>query len=473
VSTVTLGPPREADRDRDHTRHRVVGRIRYLPLPVGWPLYAALVCYPVWWALGLGSFVLPLLSVPMVVELYRRRPIRVPKGFGVWLLFLLWVVASAAALDVSAPGTLEGDLGNRVLSSASRFLSYVAATAVLLYVGNLTEREFPRRRVVTVLGVFFLEVTGLGLVALAWPKGQFTSPFELLLPRSLRHSDYVQQLVHPQLAQVMSVLGFSAGRPAAPFPYTNTWGNVISVLLVWLVVWWWSWGSGRRRVLAAVTLTVAAVPIVYSLNRGVWIGLIVALVYVALRMAIRGRGRVLAGVLAAMVALGAIVIASPLETVIVERIHNPHSNAGRAAQDNLAVEGALHSPVIGYGSTRNMAGSRQSIAIGKSARCPRCGNSSTGGAGQIWLLVFSQGFAGAALYVGYFLLVLWRHRRDYSPIGVAASTAVVLSLVYLPFYGATGMPLTLTFIAVGLLWRNASASALSSHALVPMRGGTR
>lgn len=450
---------RAPEVDRDRTRHRVVGRVRYLPLPVGWPLYAALACYPVWWALGLGSFVLPLLSVPMLVELYRRRPVRVPRGFGVWLLFLVWVVASGAALDVAAPGTLEGDLTNRVISSATRFLSYVAATVVLLYVGNLTEREFPRRRLVAVLGVFFLEVAGLGLAAMAWPRGQFTSPFELLLPGSLRHGDYVQQLVHPRMAQVMDVLGFTEGRPAAPFPYTNTWGNVISVLLVWLVVWWWSWGTGRRRVVAAVTLTVAAVPIVYSLNRGVWIGLSVAVVYVASRMAAQGKGKVLAGVLAGMLAIGAIVIASPLQTVIVERIHNPHSNAGRAAQDTLAVEGALHSPVIGYGSTRNMAGSRQSIAIGKSADCPRCGNSSTGGAGQIWLLVFSQGFVGAALYVGYFVLVLWRHRRDYSPIGVAASTAVLLSLVYLPFYGATGMPLTLTFVAVGLLWRNAAASS--------------
>src|SRR5690606_37023318 len=150
------------------------------------------------------------------------------------------------------------------------------------------------------------------------------------------------------------------------------------------------------------------VPIVYSLNRGVWIGLGVAIVYVGVRMAVRGRTRVLASVLAGALAIGAVVLATPLHQVVVDRINNPHSNAGRAARDTLAVEGALASPVIGYGSTRNMAGSRQSIAIGKSADCPSCGNSSTGGAGHLWLLMFSHGFVGAALYLAFFLAILWR-----------------------------------------------------------------
>ncbi|MQA82582.1 MAG: hypothetical protein GEV10_29675 [Streptosporangiales bacterium] len=443
-------------RERTPSRARAIGRTRYLPLPSGWPLYAMFVLFPVWWALGLGSFALPALTLPMVYTLWRRRPLRVPKGFGIWLLFLLWVAVSATTLDVAAPGTLAGDVATRALSAASRFFSYLAVTVVLLYVGNLSERELPRRRVIAVLGVFFLEVTALGCLALAWPQGGFTSPLELVLPDALRHTDYVQQLVHPQMAQNMTILGHSAGRPAAPFPYTNGWGSVISTLLVWLIVWWWAWGGTRRKVAAAVVIAVAAVPIVYSLNRGVWIGLVVAVLYVGVRMAIRGHGRVLASVLAAIVVVAAIVMATPLQKVIVERINNPHSNAGRAAQDMLAVEGAASSPVIGYGSTRNMAGSRQSIAIGKSADCPRCGNSSTGGAGQIWLLMFAHGFVGAALYVGFFAYVLWRHRHDYSAVGVAAATVIVLSFVYLPFYGAIGMPLTLAFVAIGLLWRNAS-----------------
>lgn len=461
TTTTTVTSPVEPRRAPP--AQRTARRARYLPLPIGWPLYAMLALFPVWWALGLGSFALPALAVPMVVELWRRRPIKVPKSFGLWLLFLIWVVASAAALDVHAPGTLAGDVSTRILAASTRFLGYLAATVTLLYVGNLTDKELPRRRLVMLLGIFFLQVAALGCVALAWPQGNFTSPVELVLPDSLRNTDYVKQLVHPQMAQNMSVLGQALGRPAAPFPYTNGWGNVISTLLVWFVVWWWAWGTTRRRMLAALAIAVAAVPIVYSLNRGVWIGLGIAVLYVALRMAIRGRTRVLASVLAGTLAIGGVVLATPLQQVIVDRINNPHSNAGRAAQDMLAVEGAIASPVIGYGSTRNMAGSRQSIAIGKSADCPSCGNSSTGGAGQIWLLMFSHGLVGAALYLAFFGAILWRHRHDYTPIGVAASTVIVMSLVYLPFYGAVGMPLTLTLVAVGLLWRNASASALQGR----------
>ncbi|MQA03054.1 MAG: hypothetical protein GEV07_10120 [Streptosporangiales bacterium] len=429
--------------------------VRYLPLPAGWPLYALLGLFPVWWALGLGEFILPLLALPMAVGIWRRRPVRVPRGFALWLLFLCWVAISVAALNLEAPDTLSGDVATRTMAAGYRMVNYVAVTVVILYLGNLTEEELPKRRVVALLGVFFLQVVLLGCVALLWPQGEFASPFELLLPESLRNNGFVSGLVHPQLAQNMAVLGDLSARPAAPFPYTNAWGNVTSVLLVWFVAWQWARRTTGHKVFAAVGVAVAAIPVIYSVNRGVWIGLLVALVYVAARMALRGNVRVLAGIVTAVVVGGAVIVATPLQGVVVERLNNPHSDQGRFAQDKVAVVGALHSPVIGYGSTRNMAGSRQSIAIGKSASCPKCGNSSTGGAGHIWLLLFAHGFVGAALYLGFFGYNLWRHRRDYTPIGVAASTVLVLSFVYLPFYGAIGMPLTLSFVAMGLLWRNA------------------
>lgn len=451
LSTEEAGPARP--------RPRTVPRTRYLPLPTGWPLYALLVCYPLWWALGLGEFALIPLAVPMAIELARRRPILAPRGFGLWLLFLCWVVISVATLDLQAPGTLEGDVTTRIIAAGQRGLSYLAVTVTVLYVGNLSEDELPRRRVVALLGIFFLELTALGCAALIWPTAEFTSPMELLLPESLASNGYVKELVHPNLAQNMAVLGDIGARPAAPFAYTNAWGNVISTLLVWFVVWWWAWGGPGRRLLAALLIGAATVPIIYSVNRGVWIGIVLVVCYVAFRLALRGRTKVLAGLVTGLVLAGAVLLVSPLHEVVAERLANPHSDAGRAEQDHAAVVGALSSPVIGYGSTRNVAGSRQSIAVGKSPSCPKCGNSSTGGAGQIWLLMFAHGLVGAALYLGYFGRVLWRHRHDHTPIGIAASAVILLSFVYMPFYGAIGMPLTLTFIAVGLLWRNASAAS--------------
>ncbi len=47
--------------------------------------------------------------------------------------------------------------------------------------------------------------------------------------------------------------------------------------------------------IAAAGVAIAIVPIIYSLNRGLWIALIFALVYVAVRMAPQGRLAVLGG----------------------------------------------------------------------------------------------------------------------------------------------------------------------------------
>src|SRR5213078_4404244 len=113
---------------------------------------------------------------------------------------------------------------------------------------------------------------------------QFSSPIELMLPRHIRDNGFVQSLVHPTAAQVMDVLGHETPRPSAPWGYTNTWGNNFCLLVVWFVV-----AFGRRRVLTAAVLAVAVVPVVYSLNRGLWIGLAVLGGAVALRLALRGR----------------------------------------------------------------------------------------------------------------------------------------------------------------------------------------
>ena len=68
------------------------GRRRHPPLllPYGWPIYALCYGYPLWWVLGLAEFIWPILGFIMLVSLTMRRDtIRVPKGFGAYVLFLL------------------------------------------------------------------------------------------------------------------------------------------------------------------------------------------------------------------------------------------------------------------------------------------------------------------------------------------------------------------------------------------------
>ena len=72
-------------------------------LPPGWPLTMLLVGYPVFWALGLVAFVLQIVAVPMAIELLRRRPVRVPRGFGIWILFLILSAAGILVLGLTRP----------------------------------------------------------------------------------------------------------------------------------------------------------------------------------------------------------------------------------------------------------------------------------------------------------------------------------------------------------------------------------
>jgi hypothetical protein len=119
-----------------------------------------------------------------------------------------------------------------------------------------------------------------------------------------------------------------------------------------------------------------------------------------------------------------------------------------------AVSGMTESPLIGFGSTRSTMGGRNSIAVGPNSRCERCGSFTIGGNGQLWQLLYAHGLLGTVTYLGFFLLGLWRFRRDHSAIGIAGSAAIVASLVAMFWYNALVTPLAWTFCAYALLWRN-------------------
>jgi hypothetical protein len=110
--------------------------------------------------------------------------------------------------------------------------------------------------------------------------------------------------------------------------------------------------------------------------------------------------------------------------------------------------------MIGYGGTRNTIGGRQSITVGESAGCERCGNFTVGGNGQLWQLMYSHGAAGTLGYLGFFAYGLWRFRRDRTPVGLAGSAAIVTSFSAMLWYNALVTPLAFMFLAYALLWRN-------------------
>ncbi|WP_328709150.1 hypothetical protein [Microbispora hainanensis] len=418
-----------------------------------WPIAAYLLGYPVWWALGLGGLSVVVLAVPMAVLLWRRRPIRAPKGFGLWALLLTGYLISALTLAETPDGTYGELAAGRVIGYLMRLAVYVSLLIMVLYLGNLTHDELPQRTLVRWLGVLFLTAVGGGLLGVFAPGFAFTSPLEMVLPPAIGGHPFVANLIHPTAAQIQHVLGHAAPRPEAPFEWSNAWGADVSVLVIWFVVGWWTYGGPYRRVVAVLALAAAAVPVVYSLNRGLWIGLGISAAYVM----IRGARPLLAGAVAAVAA--AAFLLSPLSTIVAQRLDNPQSNGIRAFTVATTIRVAATSPVIGYGNTRTAYGSHRTVTTGRSPWCTECGHPPLGSDGQLWLLMISQGFTGALLYVAFFAGAVRRYWADRTPIGKAGTLVMILVLLYMVVYDGLISALTLYLISFALLWRNATGAS--------------
>jgi hypothetical protein len=448
----------------------------------GWPLAALLCLYPLWWALGIGEFAFVIFAIPMAWDLRRRHPISLPPGFGLWMLFLAWQVLSATMLPLDAPNTIGGSVLGRTIGVLFRLFQFGAVTVIALYVGNLPIAQVSQHKIMRWLSVLFLVTVAGGFLGLLMPHFAFNSPFEHLLPHSVDANRYVKTLVHPQAAEVQSVLGYTAPRPAAPWGYTNYWGNNLSILLVWFCAYMWTPSSGRRRLVLAGMLVVTLVPIVYSLNRGMWFGLILSVLYIIYRLAARGDMRAaLAAVILVPVSIIAFLL-TPLHDVVQQRADHGGSNQIRAFLDSAAIHGAFESPILGWGGTRKTIGSGQSIAVGPSPKCPNCGSAGIGSTGEFWQIAFSQGVVGIGIYFAFFIAAFWGLRRDRSPTGAAARLVVLLALFYSYFYNSLPSATALTLISITLSWRAVTNAPpepppppplMASPTLSPLVGASR
>ena len=360
-----------ADRVRRWPRPVTSTRQGLLARNPAWPVAALLVGYPIWWLLGVADFMWIVLAVPMTVRMiawaaHGTRRIKLPPGFGIWLLFLIAAIAGVLVLNLTAPGTIVSPVSHRVLSYANRTLTYLGVTVLLLYVGNLTEKELPRRRLAWMLGLIAVYATIGGLAALAMPHLTLPSPALHLLPKSARANTFIQASMHPALAQVQNVLGTAKGRPKAPFDYTNTWGECLTIMVPWLLAGWWVAKRRWQRLIAVGTVIACIPPFLYSLNRTAWVAAGLAVGYLAVRMAAKGRIALLAGTLTGIALVGILVLATPLQSVVAGRLSHPHKSSDqlRSGLASLTIADALSSPIIGYGDTRQKQGSSRSIAIG-------------------------------------------------------------------------------------------------------------
>lgn len=430
---------------------------RLLPwrLRPGWPLSVALLGFPLWWILGLANVMLLLVNVPMAMTLWRRRGTLVaPSGFGAWLFFLVWVVLGVLVLWADAPLAEPGGGFSRLLVYGYRLAWYLSFTIVLLYIGNMSERELPSGAIGRLLGYMFIVTTIGGLVGSFFPAIQLTSPVEMVLPHGLTSNSFIRDIVHPKVAEIEAILGFEQSRPMAPFAYANTWGAAYAFFLPYFLLTWIVRARLRRRVFGVIVLAASLWPVVYSLNRGLWGALGAIGLFGVLKLLQVGGPRVIAWT-AGMAAVGAIVVAlSPLPGLVQDRLDNPHSNNRRALLAEETTRSALiGSPLVGFGSTRNVQGDLGQVSGGDKVGCKACGSPPLGTQGHVWLLIFANGIVGTIAFCAFFTIRFLRHWRDRGAYSLAGCCVLISCTLFMITYDMVEVPLYTVMIAVALMWR--------------------
>ena len=319
----------EQSRTRVQSRRPVMG--------TGWPIYLLLYGYPLWWFLGVGVIMWLSLSVPALAWLWSRGRVRTPPGFGMWAFFVGWMLLSAAQLP--APDDLK--------AFAVRASIYIAAGVYFVFAYNLPYGHSIRIRRAVVF--FFSFAIAAGIASILLPFSDFVTPFERVLPGSVRSIDFVPQMVPGQLAQVHVFLGLPVNRPAAPFSFTNEWGSAIGILAPMAIYGVSRARAGMAQRLAYAGALLALIPIVYSLHRGLWLSLAAAVAYVSVRLAIHGRARPLMNVMGATVILAVLVLTTPLGTLAADRLDTGHSDERRGSLVGESIATTLESPIFGHG----------------------------------------------------------------------------------------------------------------------------
>lgn len=386
------------------------------PLP-RWPLVALITGYPLWFLVGLGGFVWVLLAAPMALALVGRRGLVLPKGTTWWFVFLVAVVGSGLSIDTA--GRMAGYL--------LRLGYYGAATVFLLYLvnGRGTARgaapdggDVPTATIVRSFTWLWMAAVAGGYLAFALGDVSFRSPTAYVMPGFLLGNELIATLVTPGFADLHDVIGFPVPRPKAPFPYTNSWGSMVALTTPFALIALSDARVGIDRRLLRVVLVASSVPIVLSLNRGLWLSLGIGALYVAVRLVIanRGRGALRMGV--GVVVIAAIVVISPLGSVVQSRVDNGHSDGDRLSLVTAAVDGAAERPLFGWGAPRPSGGNLPS----------------TGTHGQVWLVLFSHGFVGAVGFVAAMVTFAVVTARQRTTAGLWAHAVIVIALVQLPVY---------------------------------------
>lgn len=392
-----------------------------------WPVAAMLVGYPIWWLLGFVDFAWIIFGAVMALYLAQTGSVRVPRGFGLWLAFLVWMTLTAIRLDAYG----------RLVAFTYRHLTYLAATVLFVYVYNARRLLHDRAITGLLLGFWGITVFG-GFLGMWLPTATVRTPLSYVLPRALLDNELVGHMAIRRFAQYDADGWVQvAPRPSAPFLYTNNWGNVYSFLLPFVVLKLIEWRGTRRFPLLLAAIVASFVPAAATLNRGMFLGLGVAALYLGVRYLLLGRPAVLLCV-AAVGLVGALAfVNSPWNQEFTSRVEDSGTTEARAEIYRATLASAADSPLLGMGGPRPN---------------PNPNIPPVGSHGQFWIVLHSHGVPGVLLFMGWFTLVVLRSLRRTDHLGLVANAVVLVGLMESLYYGflPTGMMVLSVVAALAL-----------------------
>ncbi|MFO7690463.1 MAG: O-antigen ligase family protein, partial [Cryobacterium sp.] len=199
----------------------------------------------------------------------------------------------------------------------------------------------------------------------------------------------------------------------------------------------------RRFWLLLPVVPLSFVPAFLTLNRGMFIGLGVAFAYILIRLVLHRNVRAILA-LGGIAVLAAVALTTlPIAERLTERVGSSSSTEDRASLYVEAFERTLDQPVFGYGAPRP-------------SETP--GAPSVGTQGQFWMVMFSHGFPGVALFMGWLAWAYFRSVRERDPVGLACNTVLLLTLVESLYYGIMTTGLMVAMLAAALALRPEDAA---------------
>jgi polysaccharide biosynthesis protein PslJ len=397
----------------------------------GWIVAAVFMFNPLWWVLGFGDFAWCFAAVPLWIWIIQHRNLKLPPTTGLFVLYVVWALVTVIKIDRFT----------RVLSFGFRYTAYLTALGLAIYVYN--ERRITRARFIRWVAWFWVAAVIGGYIGLILPNARLnTTVASVLLPKSVSKNDFVGNLVRPGFAQVQNLFGVAIPRPKTLFSFTNEWGGNLGLLTPFFISSFLFMGTRKERKFGVIMMIVAIPPMVISVNRGLWLSLIIMGSLTASRDFLQGRTKALKYLTGTVILVTVLLALTPLGTIIGGRLSESDASA-REGIYGEAWRGAVESPIFGFGGPRPS----------ENPFSPPIGTH-----GQVWLVMFSHGFVGLAMYGAWAFAIIWRCWQVRDRVSMLLSTVTVIAVLQAFIYNLlpTSIPIILT--AVGLVMRGPDSS---------------